>query len=138
MMDGVATMACTGNFDESGYSKDQFHRLAPLKTSLKTELIKLLTLPISMILAFRSIFAYSTVKNVNELNPKGRLTGERKVTYSKQLETDVVLDKLKKHGVSLNEFVLSIVTLSLSEMIDQSNEVQTVVPFTLRDFPDKF
>ena len=91
-----------------------------------------------MVLAFRSLFAYPTKRNVTEMNPKGKLTGERKVTYSKSLVTVVLIDKLKKQRISLNEFVFSIVTLALSEMIDLSDEVQACVPFTLRDFPDTF
>lgn len=138
MMDGVATMACTGNFEEGGYSKSQFHRLAPIKRSILTEIIKFATLPISMVVAFNSLFAYPGNKNVNELNPKGRLTGERKVTYSKPLNTEVILDKLKKLGISFNEFAFALVTLSLSELIDQVDEVQACVPFTLRDFPNTF
>ena len=60
MMDGVSTMACTGNFSESGYKKEQFYRLSPLKQSVLTEIIKYATLPIGMVLAFNSLFTYSS------------------------------------------------------------------------------
>ena len=54
------------------------------------------------------------------------------------MNTEVILDKLKKLGISFNEFAVTLVTLSLSELIDQANEVQACIPFTLRDFPDSF
>lgn len=112
--------------------------MAPIKSSILTEVVKFATLPISMAIAFNSLFAYPETKNVNELNPKGRLTGERKVAYSKPMDTEVILDKLKKLGISFNEFVFALVTLSLSELIEQADEVQACVPFTLRDFPETF
>ena len=59
MMDGVSTMACTGNFEESGYKREQFYRLSPLKQSALTEIIKIVTLPIGMVLAFNSLFTYT-------------------------------------------------------------------------------
>ena len=137
MMDGVSTMTVTGNMAEGGYRKDRFHRMAPPKLSLFGELVKYLSLPAGMVLAFNSLFAYSSKRNRCELIGK-RLTGERRVAYSEPLSTAAVIDKVKKAGISVNEYVFSIVTMALSELIKEKDEVQACVPFTLRDFPGTY
>ena len=43
--------------------------------------------------------------------------------YSQSIDTEVALEKVKKAGVSLNELIFGIITLTLSEMIDEKNEV---------------
>ena len=116
-------MTVTGNMAEGGYRKDRFHRMAPPKLSFVQEVIKYLCLPIGMVLAFNSLFTYKTYKNKCELNNQKRLTGQRKVLYSKPLETTTAIDKVKKAGISINEYVFSIVTLTLSEMIKERDEV---------------
>ena len=75
MMDGVSTMTVTGNMADGGYRKDRFHRMAPPRLSFFKELIKYLSLPIGMTLAFNSLFAYKTKMNRCELNNQKRLTG---------------------------------------------------------------
>ena len=103
MMDGVSTMTVTGNMTEGGYRKDRFHRMAPKKLTFIKELIKYLSLPIGMILAFNSLFAYSSKRNKSDFIGK-KLTGERKVLYSEPLSTAAVIDKVKKAGISVNEY----------------------------------
>jgi hypothetical protein len=49
--------------------------------------MKYVTLPFSMAFAFRSLFSHR--ERSNEINNKSKLTGKRKVAYSKPLNIDL-------------------------------------------------
>ena len=76
--DGIATLVLTSSLTEE-YSPSLFSNIDTI--------MKYITLPFSMAFAFRSLFNYR--ERSNEINNKSKLTGKRKVAYSKPLNIDL-------------------------------------------------
>ena len=83
--DGIATLVLTSSLTEE-YSPSLFSKLSPPFSCIDT-IMKYITLPFSMAFAFRSLFIYR--ERSNEINNKSKLTGKRKVAYSKPLNIDL-------------------------------------------------
>ena len=88
-----------------------FSRLSP-PFSLVGTVVKYITLPFTMLYAFNSLFNYR--EKSNEINIKSKLTGLRKVAYSKLICIGDAFEKAKRNKVSINDIFLTTITLTLS------------------------
>lgn len=57
------------------------------------------------------------------------------MAYSKPLNLIEVREKLRKSKTSLNDYIISAATLSLSQIAVSVDKVHVSIPFTLKDFP---
>lgn len=133
--DGIATLVLTCGMTKS-YNPDQFSRLAP-PMSLCDRFMKYATLPMTMTMAYFSLFAHRDGEN-EVANNFSKLTGQRKIAFTKPLSIEHAFDKAKRHGSSLTDLILSTVTLTFGELVRSQNQVQVSMPFTLRGFPRNF
>lgn len=76
---------------------------------------KLCILPYSVCIAFWSLFNYNYKPNGVFNRYDRKLTGNKKVAFSKALSTEQYFDKAKKHKVSINDLILTSANIALAQ-----------------------
>ena len=91
-------------------------------------------IPYSVYLAQRQVLEKGTRNNVY---PEGAVKqGVRKVAISKPLDISCIKEVLKKHKVSLNDYIIVSASLALSKICKNSERMEVSIPFTLKDYPN--
>lgn len=81
-------------------------------------MLKYVTLPYSILIAQLAVIKDGTFNEIKPAN--SRMIGQRKAAVSKPLDITVLKDKLKSRKISINDYIMSVSCLALSQLCPAS------------------
>lgn len=120
------------------YSPSMFIQTTQVLGAIKSFILYLLK-PLTLTYAFLFFFFWST--DVNCIKKADfQLTGKKNNAICKPFEVDTLKSIGKQYNATVNDVVLSLVSLSIREYMRKNNDMESksinmLVPFSLRELP---
>ena len=135
--DGLAWLLMFGAIEDK-YDPNTWIKTTQVLGYCKKTLLLILK-PISLAYAFLFFLFWKT--DSNYIKNTVELAGRKRNSVCKRFELEVLRKIAKHHNVTINDVVLSLISVSLKEYLRKNNNfeaksINMLIPFSLREIPD--